>query len=208
VNEHTLNQWKENLDEPLPGLDPEAQVVRRTIAFAHHPETPWMAVHDYVKTTGPASFDYLLHALERIQLDQQNQRLLVKNGEVEMDVYFLAPQTLEFRQTDEFPIAPEERYEGAPDQWHFTASTIENASEMRYLVLMIPRPPETDERPVVEVKELDYGSVKGFQVGDEKIMAWWGTGEEGDFSSAGTNERAKLVVEYSEHANKKKRIVQ
>ncbi len=60
MNEHTVNQWKENLDEPLPGREPEAKVVRRTIAFAHNPETPWIAVSDYLKTDGPATFDYLL----------------------------------------------------------------------------------------------------------------------------------------------------
>ena len=204
LNEHTVNQWQENLDEPMPDNEPEAETVRRTIAFGHHPETPWMAVHDYLKTAGPATFDYLLHSLEQMELNEENQRLRVKSGEVELDVYFLAPQTLDFMQTDEFPIAPEERYEGAPDQWHFTASTIEDADEMRYLVLMIPRHPETDRNVLPEVQRLDYGTVKGFQVGDEKILAWWGTGEKGNFSPAGSEENAKLVIEYTENGENKK----
>jgi hypothetical protein len=207
LDEHTVSQWKENLEDPLPGHDPEALVVRRTIAFAHHPETPWMAVLDYLKTAGPATFDYLLHALEKMELDETHQQLLVKSADVGLDVYFLSPSALDFQQTGKFPVAPEERYEGAPDQWHFSASTIEDADEMRFLVLMIPRRPDMIEHPQVDIKKLDYGSVKGFQVGDEKILAWWGTGEKGDFSPAGTNEQAKLVVEYSENGSKKKRIV-
>jgi hypothetical protein len=142
-----------------------------------------------------------------MELNEQSQRLLVKNGEVGLDIYFLAPSVLDFRQTDEFRIEPEERYEGAPNQWHFTASTVEESDEMRYLVLMIPRHPEKKLNALPEIQRLDYGTVKGFQVGNEKILAWWGTGERGDFSTAGTNENAKLVVAYSDNGNKKERIV-
>ncbi len=208
LNEHTIKQWAENLDEPLPGNEPEAQVIRRTIAFAHQPETPWIAVHDYLKTSGPATFDYLLHSLEKMELNEQRQRLLVKSGEVELDIYFLAPSLLDFRQTDEFPIAPEERYEGAPNQWHFTASTVEESDEMRYLVLMIPRHPEKNLNALPEIRRLDYGTIKGFQVGNEKILAWWGTGENGNFSPAGSEENAKLMIEYSENGEKSKYLVQ
>lgn len=208
MNELTVNQWKEYLDEPMPGNEPEAEVVRRTIVFSHHIENPWIAIHDYLKTAGPATFDYLLHALEKIEPDQKNQRLLVKNGEVGLDVYFLSPEDLDFRQSGKFPVAPEERYEGATDQWHFTASTHEDTDEMRYLVLMIPRRMTEDEHPLLDVNGLDYGTVKGFQVGDEKVLAWWGTGENGNFSAAGSEENAKLMIEYTENGEKRKRLIQ
>jgi hypothetical protein len=208
MNEPTIQQWKENLDEPLPGMEPEAEVVRRTIVFSHNSETPWIAVYDYLKTDGPATFDYLLHSLEKMHLDQNNQYLLVKGGEVEMDVYFLSPSALHFRQSGKFPIAPEERYEGAPDQWHFTASSIEETDEMRYLVLMIPRNPKEDVNARYEVTRIDYGNVQGFQLGDEKVLAWWGKGENGDFSPAGSNENAKLIIEYTENGGKRYKLVQ
>ena len=206
LNEHTAKQWEEHQDEPLPGMEPEAKIVRRTIVFAHDKETPWMAVHDYLNTEGPGTFDYLLHTLEKMQLDQENQHLLIKSGDVGLDVYFLTPEKLEFRQSDKFPIAPEERYEGAPEQWHFTAQTVDETDEMRFLVLMIPRRLGEDADGL-KVKRLDYGTVQGFQVGEEKVLAWWGTGEKGDFSVAGSDEDAKLIIEYKENGNKRKRIL-
>ncbi len=208
MSELTVKQWEEHLDEILPGSGPEAEVVRRTIVFSHNRKTPWIAISDYLKTAGPATYDYMLHTLEKIQLDQKNQRLLVKSGEVGLDVYFLSPSALDFRQSDKFPVAPTERNEGAPDQWHFTASTVENTDEMRFLVLMIPRRLEKDVNPLLDVKRLDYGTVKGFQVGEEKVLAWWGTGENGDFSPAGSEENAKLIIEYIEKGGKRKSLVQ
>jgi hypothetical protein len=208
LNEHTVNQWKENLDEPLPGMEPEAEVVRRTIIFSHNSETPWIAVHDYLKTAGPATFDYLLHSLEKIQFDQKTQQVLVKNGNVVMNVFFLSPADQHFSQTDKFPVAPEERYEGAPDQWHFTATNTEEIDEMRYLVLMIPRRLDKNEHPLLDVKRIDFESVKGFQVGDDKILAWWGSGERGNFSAAGSNENARLMIEYTGNGEKRNKMVQ
>ncbi|KPL12170.1 MAG: hypothetical protein AMS26_18515, partial [Bacteroides sp. SM23_62] len=124
-----------------------------------------------------------------------------------LDVYFLSPSALDFRQSDKFPVAPEERYEGAPDQWHFKGSTVADSDEMRFLVLMVPLHPEKDADALPEVKRLDYGNVKGFQVGEEKVLAWWGTGEIGDFSAAGSEKNAKMIIEYSEKGEIRKRIV-
>jgi hypothetical protein len=208
MDESTVKQWEEYLDEPVPDMKPDARVVRRTVVFSHDPENPWIAVNDYLKTAGPARFDYLLHALEKIQLDQKNQRLLVKNGDVGLDVYFLSPSALVFQQSDKFPVAPEERYEGAPDQWHFTASTAENTDEMRFLVLMLPRRLEENVHQSPDVKRLDYGTVQGFQVGEEKILAWWGPGERGDFSAAGSEEKARLMIEYGQNGKMRQKLVE
>ena len=208
MNEHTVQQWKEHLEEPLPDMKPEARTVRRTVVFSHNRENPWIAVYDYLKTEGPARFDYMLHALEKMQLDQKNKSLLVKNGEVGLDVYILSLSDLEFRQSDKFQVAPEERYEGAPDQWHFTASTVEETDEMRFLVLMIPRHLEEDSKAFLEVKRLDYNNVQGFQVGDDKVLAWWGTGEKGDFSAAGSEKNAKLMINYQVKGEEKTTLVQ
>ncbi len=208
MNEFTVDQWSAYLDKPVPGMKPEAQVVRRTVVFSHNKENPWIAVSDYLKTAGPATFDYMLHALEKMQLDQNKQELFVKRGDVGLDVYFLSPESLAFRQYDKFPVAPTERNEGAPNQWHFTASTTTDSEEMRFLVLMIPHRLEKDVNSSLDVTRLDYGTVKGFQVGEEKVLAWWGAGENGDFSQAGSKENAKLIIEYFENGEKRKRLVQ
>ena len=79
---------------------------------------------------------------------------------------------------------------------------------MRFLVLMIPRRLAEDENPILDVKRLDYGTVKGFQLGENKVLAWWGRGENGDFSQAGSEKNAKLIIEYTEKGEKRKHLVQ
>jgi hypothetical protein len=79
---------------------------------------------------------------------------------------------------------------------------------MRFLVLMIPHRMEKGVIPSLDVTRLDYGTVKGFQVGEEKVLAWWGRGENGDFSQAGSDENAKMIIEYTEKGEKRKRFVQ
>ncbi|MEA2063603.1 MAG: DUF4962 domain-containing protein [Gemmatimonadota bacterium] len=207
-SEGTVEQWKEHLDEPLPGMDPEALVVRRTMVFSHQREKTWIAAYDYLGTAGPATFDYMLHALEKMQLDPEGRRLFVRSGEAGLDVYFLSSEGLDFQQSDKFPIAPEDRCEGAPNQWHFTARTVEKTDRMRYLVLMVPRRLGEGAGAGLGVKRLDYGNVRGFQVGEEKVLAWWGEGERGDFSPAGMAGQGRLMVEYSEKGSLKQKLIQ
>jgi hypothetical protein len=208
MNELTVRQWQEHLQAPMPGMNPEARTVRRTVVFSHDSKHPWIAVYDYLKTEGPAKFDYMLHALEKMQLDRENNSLVVQNGEAGLDIYFLSSSALDFSQSDKFPVAPEERYEGAPDQWHFTASTVEDTDEMRFLVLMVPRRVQEEVSAAPEIKRLDYNKVKGFQVGEDKVLAWWETGESGDFSSAGSEENAKMLIEYTANGGKETKLIQ
>jgi uncharacterized protein DUF4962/heparinase II/III-like protein len=207
MNDMTVKQWEEYLDDPMPGMSPEARKVERTILFSHNREAPWIAVYDYLKTSGPATFDYMLHSLEKMQLNQKQQELFVENGEAGLDVYFLSTSALDFSQSDKFSVDPEERYEGAPDQWHFTASTVDESDEMRFLVLMIPRRLKDEVNAPLDIKKLDYGTVKGFQVGEEKVLAWWGEGEKGVFSETESEEDMKLFLDYTEKGEKIQRVI-
>jgi len=192
-HESVLSQWAEHLDEPLPPAGPKALVVRRTLAFAGHKDRPWLAVYDYLKTGGPAGFDYLLHAVGQMELDRENQRVFVGNDTVGLEIHFLCPVGLDFHQFGRFPVPPEERLQGADEQWHFTASTLERAAEMRFLVVMLPL--RGGEESPLEVKKLDYGRLRGFQVGEEKVLAWWGEGEAGEFAEAGASGQGRLLIE-------------
>ncbi|MBN2289876.1 MAG: DUF4962 domain-containing protein [Candidatus Glassbacteria bacterium] len=197
-----LEQWRQYLQEPVPPMEPQALTVRRTLVFSGGGGRPWIAVHDYLKTAGPARFDYLLHALEQMELDQENSRVYVRSGEAGLEVRLLAGAGLEFSQSGKFPVPPEERYEGSAEQWHFSARTSEPADEMRFLVLMLPA---RVGDPPVEVEELDYEGLRGFRVGGEKVLAWWGEGETGELDRAGG--QGRMVVEYLEDGELKQKLV-
>ena len=203
--ESLVNQWKEHLAEPMPPEEPKALVVRRTLALAGHKERPWIAVHDYLKTEGPARFDYLLHTMEKMELDRQNARVFVRYGVAGLDIYFMSQVGLDFHRDGMFPIPPEERHQDSPEQWHFTAGTVEPTDEMRFLVVMVPC---RGRQAPVAVKKLDYGSVRGFQVGEEKVLAWWGEGEVGEFADAGVQGRGKMLIELIEEGQTKQSLIQ
>ncbi len=203
--EAVINKWEEYLDDPVPDMKPDAQDVSRTVVFNHDKENPWIVIQDYIKAESPSQFDYMLHSLEKMKMDTVNQQLLVQSGNSALDVYLLSSEVLNFNQTDKFTVDPDENDAGAPNQWHFSASNIEQREEIHFLALMLPR--RLNEIPR-EVKQLDYGTVQGFQIGDEKILSWLGGGEKGDFSVVGwKKQEARLLVEHLDMEGYKKTIV-
>ena len=198
LSEGTLNQWREHLSDPLPSMEPEVLLARRCLAFAGSKDHPWLAVHDYLETAGPTSFDYLLHALEQMELDQERGTVLVKNGRARLLVYLLSDAGLAFSQSGKLSPPPGDRYEGAPEQWHFSAGTTRQQDRVRFLALFIPYR-DGDTPPAVEHIALD--NVRGFRVGGEQVLAWWGESETGSFEDYG---EGRLFLELAEEDGKKK----
>ena len=185
MNEFTEKQWTELLDQPLPSSGERVTAARRTLAFrgeaqepnlAHRgePERPWLAVHDYFSTEKPATFQFMLHALERMEFDKKNGTIFIDNGPVRCVVKIISNQPLRFSQTDKFSIPPSERNEGAANQWHLSVGTTRKAAEVKFLALAVPFR-NTESVPRIELVEED--SWRGFSVNGEKITAWWGQGE-------------------------------
>lgn len=194
----TLDQWKEHLSDPLPSMKPEVLLARRTLAFVGSKDQPWLAVQDYLETAGPASFDYLLHALEKMELDQEKGTIRVKRGHARLLVYLFSDAGFSFSQSGEFSPPPGDRYEKAPEQWHFNAGTTEQRDRIRFLALFIPFR-EGDTPPAVE--KIEAEDVRGFKVGEEQVLAWWGEGETGRFQDYG---EGRLFLELAEQGGKKK----
>ncbi|MBN2288005.1 MAG: heparinase II/III family protein, partial [Candidatus Glassbacteria bacterium] len=198
LSESTLSQWREHLAEPVPSMEPAVLLARRTLAFTGSKERPWMAVQDYLETDGPAYFDYLLHAQEEMQLDQDQGTILVKSGQARLIVHLLADNGLSFSQSSEFIPPPGDRYENAPRQWHFSARTAVAPGRARFLALFIPY--REGEKPP-EVEGIQSGETRGFRVGDETVLAWWGEGETGRCEGYG---EGRLFLELNEDGARKK----
>ncbi len=199
-----IELWEEYLDEPIPNMRPEAHDVRRTVVFNHDKENPWIVVQDYIKAESPAQFDYMLHALEKMKVDSDNKHIQIQKGNAIIDVYLLSSKALDFSQTDKFTVDPDESDAGKPNQWHFSASNPEQSEEIHFLALMIPR---HEGGTYLKVRRLEYdGTVQGFQIGNQKILGWFGKGEKGDFSVVGLKDaQVKLTIEGV--GQKKKTIV-
>lgn len=179
LGEGTLELWKEHLETSPPSMEPRAELARRALAFVASEERPFMAVHDYLKTAAPTRFQYMLHALEPMSLEEGIGKLSLTVGKASLDVYLISNRGLQFSQTDQFLVPPDDRYQGAENQYHFTAETGDESSDVKFLALYLPyragsQPPE--------VRMLEEGELRGFQIGEERVLVWWGDGETGVLS--------------------------
>lgn len=94
---------------------------------------------DELEAPKPVRFDWLLHALNKMQIDAANKRVIIRKGKARLVVKFLSPAKLVFSQTDKFTVPPgpfptkETVY---PNQWHLTVSTADKATAATFIVEM------------------------------------------------------------------------
>ena len=108
-------------------------------------EAAVVVIYDDLEGERPATYQWLLHALEEMAVDEAAGEVTVRRGAARLSVRFLAPQGLSFSQTDQFTVPPEAP--NMPNQWHLAASTREPALRQRFLTVLLPHregaaPPE------------------------------------------------------------------
>ena len=81
---------------------------------------PVIVIRDDLASPEPATWQFLLHALREMQVDESNQRVEIASGNARCRVDFLEPRGLAFSQHDQFTQPP---VRGGANQWHLTAST-------------------------------------------------------------------------------------
>ncbi len=92
-------------------------------------------IHDRIQAKAPSKFQFLLHALDRMQVDEPQQVVRIRHGRAACRVDFLVPAPLEFRQTDQFTVPPPRP---APNQWHLEAGTTTNAKSATSMIVLQP----------------------------------------------------------------------
>ena len=94
---------------------------------------------DELEAPKPVRFDWLLHALEKMEIDRRNNTVTIRKGKARLVVEFISPEELTFSQTNKFTASPGRAYpEGYayPDQWHLTVSTREKSEAVSFVVKM------------------------------------------------------------------------
>lgn len=100
-----------------------------------------ICIVDDLEAPRPAQFQWLLHASERLHLDEDAQTLVSRRGDVRMTVCLISPVGFRFSQTDAWPLDPKTGYPTAKKReptklWHFTATTRERSSIRRIAAVM------------------------------------------------------------------------
>ncbi len=94
---------------------------------------------DELEAPKPVQFNWLLHSLNKMQIDASKKRVIIKKGKARLTLQFITPEELVFSQTDKFTVAPgplptpDAVY---PNQWHLTVSTKNKATAATFMVKM------------------------------------------------------------------------
>lgn len=110
----------------------KAQKALREIVY-RRPD--YFVVADTLRASQETTYQWLLHALSRMDVDAESNRVTIDQGRAHLDVQFVVPGQLAFTQTDDFGIEPLTAY---PREWHLSASTTESATEQRFLAMLMP----------------------------------------------------------------------
>ncbi|MFP3903158.1 MAG: DUF4962 domain-containing protein, partial [Armatimonadota bacterium] len=94
-------------------------------------------IYDQLEAPEEHTYQYLLHAVDRMGIDEGAQRVDVRGEKGACRVTLLEPTGLEFSQTDVFD-PPAKRWRDdrpfeMPNQWHLTAETPQPDDSMRFL---------------------------------------------------------------------------
>ncbi len=203
--------WREHLAEPIPEMDPKVESFERTLVFVAVDAAPFLVVHDYVKTGAPTTFDWMLHALNRMETESQSGSIALRDGIARLAVRLVSTEPFEFSQTSEFAVLPEviappgqvvsasQRLSKFPDQWHLSAHTRSPALEIKFLAVMVPY---RDGGPLPEISVVESPNARSFRVNGTEVKAWWGPGNRGAIFTNGLNGSGRLVIKLRQERNR------
>lgn len=150
-------------------------------------------VFDRLQAVEPATFDYWLHAANRIQVGGQRE-IQVQSGDVACDIEFLTPDGLTFTQTDQYDPNPWPQIKTR--EWHLTATTPTKTKNLEFVTLY--RPHRKNETPpaAARLERLAAGYVLTADVIDGRVIALLPTADKADFSSDGLTSSGAIVVQH------------
>ncbi len=161
----------------------------RTILFAK-PEL--IVVFDRLEAKRPVTFEYWLHALERITGDDP-AALRVSAGEARCEVAFLAPQGLKLTQTDQYDPNPRARVKVR--EWHLTARTADKVAKTAFVALYRPHRAKDAVPAEAELQPLPGGYALRAKLTDGELVALLPTDDQQALSALGLTAKGRVVAE-------------
>jgi hypothetical protein len=103
----------------------------------------------------------MLHALKEFDIDRSKSRLRTEQPRAGVEVQYLSPTPLTFRQWDGFTPPPSREF---PNQWHVEASTTEMRPQLSMLTLIVPY--RAGQRPAWSAQRIESESAIGVRLID------------------------------------------
>ncbi len=147
---------------------------------------------DELAAPEPSTYQWLLHARNEMELDEAAQQVAISSGEARMLTRFLTPEDLSFDQQTGWDPPPERE---SPDQFHFTADTVEPASEALFLsVVDVYREGDEDRIPETEMVEGEGGRGVLLRWDDEEALVAWRYTDASQMTVSNLSTEAEVAV--------------
>jgi hypothetical protein len=96
---------------------------------------------DDLEAPEPAVFQWMLHAFEKMELDDAEVKVVSRRGDAALEVYLRSPVGVGISQTDQFDTSynagiPEDYHKEKENHWHVTGETKEKAGAVRIGAIM------------------------------------------------------------------------
>jgi hypothetical protein len=106
----------------------------RHAVFIKGPQ-PFVVFYDELVAPAPATFQFMLHGLKEFAVDAPRARVRIDQPQAGVDVRYLSPVPLTFKQTDGFNPPPTREF---PNHWHVEAGTSEPRKELGMISVLVP----------------------------------------------------------------------
>jgi len=136
---------------------------------------PILVLYDDLEAKEPATFQFLLHALRPFEIDEAKARLVVDQPKSGVEVRYLSPLPLAFRQWDGYVPPPTKEF---PNQWHVEAGTRDKTRALAMLTVLVPY--RAGKRPDWSAERVNRGSTTAVRIvcgGQETMLSLPAPGE-------------------------------
>jgi len=96
---------------------------------------PFVVLYDELIAPQPATYQFLLHGLAAFTTDDKTVGAHLEQPKAALEVRYLSPVPVGFRQTDGFQPAPSKEF---PNHWHLEAGTTEPRAELGMVTVLLP----------------------------------------------------------------------
>jgi len=127
-----------------------------------------VVVYDRLESREPSTYEYWLHAVNKIDIKGQRQ-IQVRNDDVVCDIDFLTPGDLSFEQTDQYDPNPRPRIKLR--EWHLTATTPEKTKRMEFVTLYRPHKVSNNIAGEAKLSPIPGGYVLNVNESGKKLTA-------------------------------------
>jgi hypothetical protein len=151
-----------------------------------------LVVYDRLVATEPATFDYWLHAQDRMDAPDQHA-IQIRRGDVACDIDIMLPEGLGLSQTDQYDPNPRSRVKLR--EWHLTASTQRRQARAEFVAIYRVRRKVTPSQGCAAIESIKGGYALRVPVeGGEAAMLLPST-DGARLSALGLRSEGELVVE-------------